>query len=144
MHHCCTNWMGAFKRTVRWIMSFSHPHNAVWLFSSMEHKRRALEEHWKPQQIVNSIYTNITILKTVWYYALCCIIRYIPQQCEDIVSAAKFILIVEKDATFQRLLDDDFCTRLSSCVIITVSIFLRSVLLCVFKAWMFVLVCPLG
>ncbi|KAA0706888.1 Meiotic recombination protein SPO11 [Triplophysa tibetana] len=36
-----------------------------------------------------------------------------------IVSSAKFILIVEKDATFQRLLDDDFCTRLSPCIIIT-------------------------
>uniref|UniRef100_A0A9J8DHW9 DNA topoisomerase (ATP-hydrolyzing) n=2 Tax=Cyprinus carpio TaxID=7962 RepID=A0A9J8DHW9_CYPCA len=37
----------------------------------------------------------------------------------NIVSAAKFILIVEKDATFQRLLDDAFCTRLSPCIIIT-------------------------
>ncbi|XP_077060841.1 meiotic recombination protein SPO11 isoform X2 [Siphateles boraxobius] len=37
----------------------------------------------------------------------------------NIVSSAKFILIVEKDATFQRLLDDDFCTRLSPCIIIT-------------------------
>ncbi|XP_051516541.1 meiotic recombination protein SPO11 [Myxocyprinus asiaticus] len=37
----------------------------------------------------------------------------------NIVSFAKFILIVEKDATFQRLLDDDFCIRLSPCIIIT-------------------------
>ncbi|XP_073679470.1 meiotic recombination protein SPO11 [Garra rufa] len=37
----------------------------------------------------------------------------------NIVSSAKFILIVEKDATFQRLLDDDFCIRLSPCIIIT-------------------------
>uniref|UniRef100_A0A8C2HQT6 DNA topoisomerase (ATP-hydrolyzing) n=1 Tax=Cyprinus carpio TaxID=7962 RepID=A0A8C2HQT6_CYPCA len=37
----------------------------------------------------------------------------------NIVSAAKFILIVEKDATFQRLLDDAFCTRLSPCIIVT-------------------------
>ncbi|XP_048034655.1 meiotic recombination protein SPO11 isoform X2 [Megalobrama amblycephala] len=37
----------------------------------------------------------------------------------NIVSSAKFVLIVEKDATFQRLLDDDFCTRLSPCIIIT-------------------------
>uniref|UniRef100_A0A3Q4BPK3 DNA topoisomerase (ATP-hydrolyzing) n=1 Tax=Mola mola TaxID=94237 RepID=A0A3Q4BPK3_MOLML len=36
-----------------------------------------------------------------------------------IVSSAKFVLIVEKDATFQRLLDDDFCTKLSPCIIIT-------------------------
>ncbi|TRY60858.1 hypothetical protein DNTS_035129, partial [Danionella cerebrum] len=38
---------------------------------------------------------------------------------KNIVSSAKFLLIVEKDATFQRLLDDDFCTRLSPCIIIT-------------------------
>ncbi|XP_067227349.1 meiotic recombination protein SPO11 [Chanodichthys erythropterus] len=37
----------------------------------------------------------------------------------NIVSSAKFVLIVEKDATFQRLLDDDFCTKLSPCIIIT-------------------------
>ncbi|XP_068996901.1 meiotic recombination protein SPO11 [Embiotoca jacksoni] len=37
----------------------------------------------------------------------------------NIVSSARFVLIVEKDATFQRLLDDDFCTKLSPCIIIT-------------------------
>ncbi|XP_061590830.1 meiotic recombination protein SPO11 [Cololabis saira] len=37
----------------------------------------------------------------------------------NIVSSAKFILIVEKDATFQKLLDDDFCTKLSPCIMIT-------------------------
>nr|XP_019951572.1 PREDICTED: meiotic recombination protein SPO11 isoform X1 [Paralichthys olivaceus] len=37
----------------------------------------------------------------------------------NIVSSAKFVLIVEKDATFQRLLDDDFCTKLCPCIIIT-------------------------
>ncbi|XP_029291975.1 meiotic recombination protein SPO11 isoform X2 [Cottoperca gobio] len=37
----------------------------------------------------------------------------------NIVSHAKFIMIVEKDATFQRLLDDDFCTKLSPCIMIT-------------------------
>uniref|UniRef100_A0AAY4CXD6 DNA topoisomerase (ATP-hydrolyzing) n=1 Tax=Denticeps clupeoides TaxID=299321 RepID=A0AAY4CXD6_9TELE len=37
----------------------------------------------------------------------------------NIVSSAKFVLIVEKDATFQRLLDDDFCTKLSPCIMIT-------------------------
>ncbi|XP_023154992.2 meiotic recombination protein SPO11 [Amphiprion ocellaris] len=37
----------------------------------------------------------------------------------NIVSSAKFIMIVEKDATFQRLLDDHFCTKLSPCIIIT-------------------------
>ncbi|XP_013866004.1 meiotic recombination protein SPO11 [Austrofundulus limnaeus] len=37
----------------------------------------------------------------------------------NIVSSAKFVMIVEKDATFQRLLDDDFCTKLSPCILIT-------------------------
>ncbi|XP_077371337.1 meiotic recombination protein SPO11 isoform X2 [Festucalex cinctus] len=39
--------------------------------------------------------------------------------CTDIVSSAKFVLVVEKDATFQRLLHDDFCTKLSPCIMIT-------------------------
>uniref|UniRef100_A0A3Q4I5X2 DNA topoisomerase (ATP-hydrolyzing) n=1 Tax=Neolamprologus brichardi TaxID=32507 RepID=A0A3Q4I5X2_NEOBR len=38
---------------------------------------------------------------------------------KNIVSSAKFVLIIEKDATFQRLLDDDFCTKISPCIIIT-------------------------
>ncbi|XP_042347948.1 meiotic recombination protein SPO11 [Plectropomus leopardus] len=38
---------------------------------------------------------------------------------KNIVSSAKFVLVVEKDATFQRLLDDDFCTKLSPCIMIT-------------------------
>ncbi|XP_014824277.1 PREDICTED: meiotic recombination protein SPO11 [Poecilia mexicana] len=37
----------------------------------------------------------------------------------NIISSAKFIMIVEKDATFQRLLDDDLCTKLSPCILIT-------------------------
>ncbi|XP_072223774.1 meiotic recombination protein SPO11 isoform X2 [Leuresthes tenuis] len=37
----------------------------------------------------------------------------------NIVSSAKFVMIVEKDATFQRLLDADFCTKLSPCIAIT-------------------------
>ncbi|XP_026222886.1 meiotic recombination protein SPO11 [Anabas testudineus] len=37
----------------------------------------------------------------------------------NIVSSAKFVLIVEKDATFQRLLDDNFCAKLSPCIIMT-------------------------
>ncbi|XP_046897162.1 meiotic recombination protein SPO11 isoform X4 [Hypomesus transpacificus] len=37
----------------------------------------------------------------------------------NIVSSAKFVLIVEKDATFQRLLDDDLCSKLFPCIMIT-------------------------
>ncbi|NXC50832.1 SPO11 protein, partial [Penelope pileata] len=38
---------------------------------------------------------------------------------KDLNSHAKFVLIVEKDATFQRLLDDDFCIKASPCIMIT-------------------------
>lgn len=38
------------------------------------------------------------------------------------VSSADFVVIVEKDATFQRLLDCDFCTRLRRCILVTVRV----------------------
>ena len=41
----------------------------------------------------------------------------------DIYSSAKVILIIEKDATFQKLLDDNITTKLAPCILITVSIF---------------------
>uniref|UniRef100_A0A8C0GZM8 DNA topoisomerase (ATP-hydrolyzing) n=1 Tax=Chelonoidis abingdonii TaxID=106734 RepID=A0A8C0GZM8_CHEAB len=41
------------------------------------------------------------------------------QGIRNVITDAKFILIVEKDATFQRLLDDDFCNKLSPCIMIT-------------------------
>ncbi|KAM5135860.1 meiotic recombination protein SPO11 [Mantella aurantiaca] len=34
-------------------------------------------------------------------------------------SHARFVLIIEKDATFQRLLDDDFCGKCGPCILIT-------------------------
>nr|XP_020653142.1 meiotic recombination protein SPO11 isoform X1 [Pogona vitticeps] len=37
----------------------------------------------------------------------------------NLKTDAKFILIVEKDATFQRLLDDDFCSQMAPCIMIT-------------------------
>ncbi|KAM9296529.1 meiotic recombination protein SPO11 [Gastrophryne carolinensis] len=37
----------------------------------------------------------------------------------NIRSAARLVLVVEKDATFQRLLDDDFCGKCGPCVLIT-------------------------
>ncbi|NXB12092.1 SPO11 protein, partial [Cnemophilus loriae] len=41
------------------------------------------------------------------------------QGIKNLTSCAKFILIVEKDATFQRLLDDDFFNKVSPCIMIT-------------------------
>ncbi|NWW60990.1 SPO11 protein, partial [Ifrita kowaldi] len=38
---------------------------------------------------------------------------------KNLTSHAKFILIVEKDATFQRLLDDDFFNKVPPCIMIT-------------------------
>ncbi|PNI20442.1 SPO11 isoform 1 [Pan troglodytes] len=42
----------------------------------------------------------------------------VPSNIQGIRNA-KFVLIVEKDATFQRLLDDNFCNKLSPCIMIT-------------------------
>ena len=39
----------------------------------------------------------------------------------DIFSDAKFILVVEKEATFVRLLDDGALSKLFPCIIVTVS-----------------------
>ncbi|KAL1785454.1 meiotic recombination protein SPO11 isoform X2 [Sigmodon hispidus] len=41
------------------------------------------------------------------------------QGIQNLVTDAKFLLIVEKDATFQRLLDDNFCSRMSPCIMVT-------------------------
>ncbi|KAG7257039.1 hypothetical protein CRUP_014866 [Coryphaenoides rupestris] len=37
----------------------------------------------------------------------------------NITSSAKFVIVVEKDATFQRLVDDNFCSKLFPCIMIT-------------------------
>ncbi|XP_049632318.1 meiotic recombination protein SPO11 isoform X2 [Suncus etruscus] len=41
------------------------------------------------------------------------------QGIQNLVTDAKFLLIVEKDATFQRLLDDCFCHKMSPCIMVT-------------------------
>ncbi|XP_032206149.1 meiotic recombination protein SPO11 isoform X1 [Mustela erminea] len=41
------------------------------------------------------------------------------QGIRNLITDAKFLLIVEKDATFQRLLDDSFCNRMSPCIMVT-------------------------
>ncbi|CAK7320035.1 Meiotic recombination protein SPO11 [Vulpes lagopus] len=51
-------------------------------------------------------------------------LRYIEEDgtrvhCTCGATDAKFLLIVEKDATFQRLLDDNFCNRMSPCIMVT-------------------------
>uniref|UniRef100_A0A8C9DD59 Meiotic recombination protein SPO11 n=1 Tax=Prolemur simus TaxID=1328070 RepID=A0A8C9DD59_PROSS len=41
------------------------------------------------------------------------------QGIRNLITDAKFVLIVEKDATFQRLLDDNFCNKMSPCIMVT-------------------------
>ncbi|XP_004717198.1 meiotic recombination protein SPO11 isoform X1 [Echinops telfairi] len=41
------------------------------------------------------------------------------QGLRNVITDAKFLLIVEKDATFQRLLDDQFCSKMSPCIMVT-------------------------
>ncbi|XP_066442182.1 meiotic recombination protein SPO11 [Eleutherodactylus coqui] len=46
----------------------------------------------------------------------------VPSNVEGVThlrTAARYILIIEKDATFQRLLDDDFCGKCGPCILIT-------------------------
>ncbi|KAG9332550.1 hypothetical protein JZ751_014648, partial [Albula glossodonta] len=62
------------------------------------------------QRTVDSIVDNISCMLKVPRRSL---------HVVYIVSDAKFVLIVEKDATFQRLLDDEFCSRLAPCILIT-------------------------
>ena len=48
----------------------------------------------------------------------------------DLNSDAKFVLVVEKEASFQRLMDDNVLQRLHPCIIITVSTSLTSSTAC--------------
>ncbi|XP_066093324.1 meiotic recombination protein SPO11 isoform X2 [Saccopteryx bilineata] len=41
------------------------------------------------------------------------------QGIQNLITDAKFLLIVEKDATFQRLLDDNFCNKMAPCIMVT-------------------------
>ncbi|XP_075032590.1 meiotic recombination protein SPO11 [Mixophyes fleayi] len=38
---------------------------------------------------------------------------------KDLRTCARFVLIIEKDASFQRLLDDDFCRKCGPCILVT-------------------------
>ena len=37
----------------------------------------------------------------------------------QVLLCSRFVLVVEKDATFQRLLDDGVCSAIGPCVVIT-------------------------
>ncbi|XP_062507058.1 meiotic recombination protein SPO11-like isoform X2 [Corticium candelabrum] len=46
----------------------------------------------------------------------------VPNDIHDVTiisSSARFVLVIEKEATFQRLLDDKFCEKFGPCIIIT-------------------------
>ncbi|XP_071966798.1 meiotic recombination protein SPO11 [Engystomops pustulosus] len=46
----------------------------------------------------------------------------VPANVEGVTNlrtTARFVLIIEKDATFQRLLDDNFCGKCGPCILIT-------------------------
>lgn len=48
----------------------------------------------------------------------------VPQNIKEIVkieSRARFVLVVEKDAAFQKLLDDEAHIKYGPCILITVS-----------------------
>ncbi|WAR23732.1 SPO11-like protein [Mya arenaria] len=43
----------------------------------------------------------------------------VPNHVNDLVTSANFILVVEKDATFQKLLETRVCEKLDPCIVIT-------------------------
>ncbi|CAH1773660.1 unnamed protein product [Owenia fusiformis] len=41
------------------------------------------------------------------------------QGLKDMYTDARFVLVVEKDATFQKLMEEDICNKLGPCIVIT-------------------------
>nr|XP_025957683.1 meiotic recombination protein SPO11 isoform X5 [Dromaius novaehollandiae]XP_025957684.1 meiotic recombination protein SPO11 isoform X5 [Dromaius novaehollandiae]XP_025957685.1 meiotic recombination protein SPO11 isoform X5 [Dromaius novaehollandiae]XP_025957687.1 meiotic recombination protein SPO11 isoform X5 [Dromaius novaehollandiae]XP_025957688.1 meiotic recombination protein SPO11 isoform X5 [Dromaius novaehollandiae] len=73
------------------------------------------------QSVVDNIIDDISCMLKIPRRSLHIAVT-VPSNVEGIknlISHAKFMLIVEKDATFQRLLDDDFCNKLTPCIMIT-------------------------
>ncbi|XP_041901339.1 meiotic recombination protein SPO11 isoform X1 [Corvus kubaryi] len=68
-------------------------------------------------QIINDISCMLKIPRRSLHVAVT--VPSNVQGIKNLTSHAKFILIVEKDATFQRLLDDDFFNKVSPCIMIT-------------------------
>ncbi|XP_072657613.1 meiotic recombination protein SPO11 isoform X8 [Canis lupus baileyi] len=69
------------------------------------------------QTVVDNIINDISCMLKVPRMSLHIAVA-VPSNIQGIRNA-KFLLIVEKDATFQRLLDDNFCNRMSPCIMIT-------------------------
>ncbi|XP_005392314.1 PREDICTED: meiotic recombination protein SPO11 isoform X3 [Chinchilla lanigera] len=73
------------------------------------------------QTIVDNIIDDISCMLKVPRRSLHIAVA-VPSNIEGIrnlITDAKFLLIVEKDATFQRLLDDNFCNQMSPCIMVT-------------------------
>ncbi|XP_072773095.1 meiotic recombination protein SPO11 isoform X2 [Taeniopygia guttata] len=68
-------------------------------------------------QIINDISCMLKIPRRSLHVAVT--VPSNVQGIKNLTSHAKFILIVEKDATFQRLLDDNFFNKVSPCIMIT-------------------------
>ncbi|KAL9835277.1 meiotic recombination protein SPO11 isoform 2-T17 [Geothlypis trichas] len=68
-------------------------------------------------QIINDISCMLKIPRRSLHVAVT--VPSNVQGIKNLTSHAKFVLIVEKDATFQRLLDDDFFSKVSPCIMIT-------------------------
>ena len=48
-----------------------------------------------------------------------------PESIKEIQSPARYILVIEKDATFQKLLEKNFHLTYGPCILVTVSLFER-------------------
>ncbi|KAI4538357.1 hypothetical protein MJG53_020904 [Ovis ammon polii x Ovis aries] len=76
------------------------------------------------QTVVDNIINDISCMLKVPRRSLHILkhtcLKFISLNFTDLITDAKFLLIVEKDATFQRLLDDNFCNKMSPCIMVTV------------------------
>ncbi|PFX31488.1 Meiotic recombination protein SPO11 [Stylophora pistillata] len=73
------------------------------------------------QNVVDSIIDNIACMLKVPRHCLHVLAASKAIDRLDIHSDAKFVLVVEKEASFQRLMDDNVLHRLHPCIVITVS-----------------------
>ncbi|XP_068119258.1 meiotic recombination protein SPO11 isoform X3 [Hyperolius riggenbachi] len=73
------------------------------------------------QRTVDSIITDISCMLKFPRRSLHVSVL-IPSNVDGVTNMrthARFVLIIEKDATFQRLLDDDFCGKCGPCILVT-------------------------
>ncbi|GAB1287271.1 Meiotic recombination protein SPO11 [Apodemus speciosus] len=96
----------------------------VWHSTSVEVRGQRSEDHFQKQFLPSTMrsWDQTQVIRPVWQVLSPAEpVRSNPETLTPTTDRryAKFLLIVEKDATFQRLLDDNFCSRVSPCIMVT-------------------------